>query len=39
VNGIPALLVPGYAPVTGAVPIDVLRRAFAEVVDSHEART
>jgi predicted DsbA family dithiol-disulfide isomerase len=39
VNGIPALLVPGYAPVTGSVPLDALRRAFAEVVDSHEART
>ena len=39
VNGIPALVVPGYAPVTGAIPLDVLRRAFAEVVDSREART
>lgn len=39
VNGIPALVVPGYAPVTGAIPLDVLRRAFAEVVDSHPART
>ncbi len=39
VTGIPALVVPGYAPVTGAIPLDMLRRAFAEVVDSHEART
>jgi predicted DsbA family dithiol-disulfide isomerase len=39
VQAIPALVVPGYAPVTGAIPLDVLRRAFAEVVDSEEART
>jgi len=25
--------------VTGAVPLDVLRRGFAELVDSREART
>jgi predicted DsbA family dithiol-disulfide isomerase len=37
VQGIPALVVPGYAPVTGAVPLDVLRRAFSEVVDSRAA--
>jgi predicted DsbA family dithiol-disulfide isomerase len=37
VQGIPALVVPGYAPVTGAIPLDVLRRAFAEVVDSPAA--
>ena len=36
VQGIPALVVPGYAPVTGAIPMDVLRRAFADVV-SHDA--
>jgi hypothetical protein len=30
--------VPGYAPVTGAIPLDVLRRAFAEVVDSRAPR-
>jgi len=39
VQGIPALVVPGYAPLTGAIPLDALRRAFAEVVDSREART
>jgi len=39
VNGIPALVVPGYAPVTGAIPLDTLRRAFAEVVDSRAPRT
>ena len=39
VNGIPALVIPGYAPVTGAVPLDVLRRGFAELVDSRAART
>jgi len=38
VHGIPALIVPGYAPVTGAIPLDVLRRAFAEVVDSRAPR-
>jgi predicted DsbA family dithiol-disulfide isomerase len=37
VQGIPALVVPGYAPVTGAIPLDVLRRAFSEVVDSRAA--
>ena len=37
VQGIPALVVPGYAPVTGAIPLDVLRRAFGEVVDSRTA--
>jgi predicted DsbA family dithiol-disulfide isomerase len=37
VQGIPALVVPGYAPVTGAIPLDVLRRAFSEVVDSKGA--
>jgi predicted DsbA family dithiol-disulfide isomerase len=34
VQGVPAVVVPGYAPVTGAIPLDVLRRAFAGVVDS-----
>ena len=34
VHGIPALVLPGYAAVTGAIPLDVLRRAFSEVVDS-----
>ncbi|HWE23789.1 MAG TPA: DsbA family protein [Myxococcales bacterium] len=34
VQGVPALLVPGYAPVTGAVPLDALRRAFAGVLAS-----
>jgi predicted DsbA family dithiol-disulfide isomerase len=38
VRGVPALVVPGYAPVTGAIPLDVLRRAFAEVVDSRADR-
>jgi predicted DsbA family dithiol-disulfide isomerase len=32
VTGIPALVLPGYAPVTGAVPLDVLRRAFEQVL-------
>jgi predicted DsbA family dithiol-disulfide isomerase len=32
VTGIPALLVPGYAPVTGAIPLDTLRRAFEQVL-------
>ncbi|HWE25056.1 MAG TPA: DsbA family protein, partial [Myxococcales bacterium] len=34
VQGVPALLVPGYAPVTGAVPLDALRRALAGVLAS-----
>lgn len=38
VQGVPALVVPGYAPITGAVPLDVLRPAFAEVVDSRAPR-
>ena len=38
VRGIPALVVPGYAPITGAIPLDMLRRAFAEVVDSRTDR-
>jgi predicted DsbA family dithiol-disulfide isomerase len=38
VQGVPALVIPGYAPVTGAIPLDVLRRAFAEVVDSKADR-
>jgi predicted DsbA family dithiol-disulfide isomerase len=38
VQGVPALVVPGYAPVTGAIPLDALRRAFAEVVDSRASR-
>lgn len=38
VQGVPALVVPGYAPITGAVPLDVLRRAFAGVVDSRAPR-
>jgi predicted DsbA family dithiol-disulfide isomerase len=39
VNGIPALVVPGYAPITGAIPLEALRRGFAEVVDSQPAHT
>ena len=35
VRGIPALVVPGYAPITGAVPLDLMRRAFAGVLDEH----
>ena len=38
VQGVPALVIPGYAPVTGAIPLDVLRRAFAEVVDAKADR-
>jgi predicted DsbA family dithiol-disulfide isomerase len=37
VQGIPALVIPGYAPVTGAVPLDPLRRAFAEMLDAQAA--
>jgi len=33
VHGIPALLVPGYAPITGAVPLEALRRAFLHLVE------
>ncbi|TMA21888.1 MAG: hypothetical protein E6J85_06470 [Deltaproteobacteria bacterium] len=33
VHGIPALLVPGYAPITGAVPFEALRRAFLHLVE------
>jgi predicted DsbA family dithiol-disulfide isomerase len=32
VTGIPALVIPGYAAVTGAVPLDALRRAFEQVL-------
>jgi len=38
VQGIPALAVPGYAPITGAIPLDSLRRAFAQVLDGQDAR-
>jgi predicted DsbA family dithiol-disulfide isomerase len=37
VSGIPALLVPGYAPVTGAIPLETLRQAFAQVLDAAPA--
>jgi predicted DsbA family dithiol-disulfide isomerase len=33
VHGIPALVVPGYAPITGAVPLEPLRRAFQHLVE------
>jgi len=33
VHGIPALVVPGYAPITGAVPFEALRRAFLHLVE------
>jgi predicted DsbA family dithiol-disulfide isomerase len=32
VTAIPALVIPGYAAVTGAVPLDPLRRAFEQVL-------
>jgi predicted DsbA family dithiol-disulfide isomerase len=32
VTAIPALLIPGYAPVTGAIPLETLRRAFEQVL-------
>lgn len=35
VNGIPALVVPGYAPITGAVPLEPLRRAFLHLIEEH----
>ena len=35
VHGIPALVVPGYAPITGAVPFEALRRAFLHLVEEH----
>jgi predicted DsbA family dithiol-disulfide isomerase len=37
VHGIPALVVPGYAPITGAVPLEPLRRAFLQL--DEEQRT
>jgi predicted DsbA family dithiol-disulfide isomerase len=37
VSGIPALLVPGYAPVTGAIPLEALRQAFHHVLDAAPA--
>jgi len=37
VRGIPALLVPDYAPITGAVPLEALRRAFLHLVEEHPA--
>jgi predicted DsbA family dithiol-disulfide isomerase len=37
VTGIPALLVPGYAPVTGAIPLDMLRRAFEQLLEAPPA--
>ncbi|MFL5394501.1 MAG: DsbA family protein [Myxococcales bacterium] len=37
VHGIPALLVPDYAPITGAVPLEPLRRAFLHLVEEHPA--
>jgi predicted DsbA family dithiol-disulfide isomerase len=37
VRGIPALLVPDYAPITGAVPFEALRRAFLHLVEEHPA--
>ena len=33
VHGIPAFVVPGYAPITGAVPFEALRRAFLHLVE------
>jgi predicted DsbA family dithiol-disulfide isomerase len=35
VHGIPALVVPGYAPITGAVPLEPLQRAFLHLVEEH----
>jgi predicted DsbA family dithiol-disulfide isomerase len=35
VHGIPALVIPGYAPITGAVPFEALRRAFLHLVEEH----
>jgi predicted DsbA family dithiol-disulfide isomerase len=37
VQGIPALVVPGYAPITGAVPFEALLRAFQHLLDEHPA--
>jgi predicted DsbA family dithiol-disulfide isomerase len=33
VHGIPALVIPGYAPITGAVPLEPLRRAFLHLIE------
>jgi predicted DsbA family dithiol-disulfide isomerase len=37
VTAIPALLVPGYAPITGAIPLEALRQAFHQVLDAAPA--
>ena len=34
INGIPALVLPGVAPISGAVPVEVYRRAIAQALEA-----